>query len=100
MTRSVWATAHRKGHRRRKLLLFVCLLSLSGKSVYSVAAAGLNPTFSRALCKKLSEDQQLSRTPALDRDYRDIQCRGLNNYWILGLSVRRQSLLDYPDHNP
>ena len=40
-----------------------------------------------------------SMAPALDWDCRDVQFHRLSDYWTLGLSVRRQLLLDCPEHS-
>ena len=42
--------------------------------------------------------QESSRFPPLLWNCWDIQSQRLNNYWVLGFSIRRQPWLDYSDH--
>lgn len=59
----------------------------------------LEPTFSRFQWRLgTTALQEFTGTPAPDCYCRDVVSHGMNNYRIFGLSIRRQSLLDYLDY--
>jgi hypothetical protein len=66
-----------QGHGRRELLFFVSCPHLASTSIPSLA---LEPTSSGVQC--------------LLKTWQDILPCGLRNYWILGLYIHSQSLLD------